>query len=92
MSKRSAQATRLAIALFFLAIVCLINFTHIEKGPASDINCPACWFQQTALGFVSAAFVFLPLLVLFIFIEALRCRDYQSLFIRPVTSRSPPSA
>ncbi len=92
MRTRSSRIVRLAFVFSFVALVCLINFTHTEKGPASDVRCPACQFQQSALGWVLAAYVFLPLLVILVLLEANRSPDYEFHFSPRISSRSPPSA
>jgi hypothetical protein len=92
MTKNSLRTARLTFALSFFAIVSLINFTHTEKGPAEDVRCPACQLQQSALGSVIAAFVFLPLLVVLLCLRDSRLPDYEIPFIPRLSSRSPPSA
>jgi len=92
MKRRSLRTVRLAFVLSFFAVISLVEFTHIEKGPLSDFRCPACKLEQSVLGSIIAAVIFLPLLALLIFLEAVRNPDYKFHFIPLVSSRSPPSA
>ena len=92
MTQHSLRALRLSFVVLFFVVVSLVNFTHTEKGPATDARCPACQFQQSVLGSVIVALVFLPLLVFLLSLRAVRVPEPDFPFIPGPSSRSPPSA
>ncbi len=92
MNQRSLRTLRLTFVILFFAVVALVNFTHIEKGPAGDVRCPACQLQQSVLGSIIAAVLFLPLFVVLLSRKPCRVPDFDFPFIPRLSSRSPPSA
>jgi hypothetical protein len=91
MKKRNSRLVRLGITLIFFLIVSFIHFTHTEKGPWSDIHCPACQLQ---FSFVSAAliiFLLLPLLIIQLFLVPISKPEYESQVAPMISSRAPPA-
>jgi hypothetical protein len=90
MKRRNSRLVCLVIALLFFFIVSFVHFAHTEKGPWSDIRCPACQLQFSVLSGALVIFLLLSLLIMQLFFGPNPRPEYESQFASRISSRAPP--
>lgn len=84
------KSLHLGFLLIFLCAVLFIHFFHTEHTAQEDDNCPACTFQKSSLAVSHIQFFLLVLLVLAVFLRFFPSRDYEYLYEKDFSARSPP--
>jgi hypothetical protein len=91
MKRRNSRLVRLIFAFLFFIIVSFIHFAHTEKGPGSDIHCPACQLQFTVLSAALIIFILLPLLIRQLYLRSNPRPEYELPFAPRISTRAPPA-